>query len=263
VFLSIGIILIVSVLATLAIAFVVPQSQLSLVSGLMQAFQGFFTQLGLGAWATKVMAALVGLGTLALISTWMLGPSKGVYAAEESGDLPPEVHYVNKRHVPVAMLIAQGILGSFFALMFLFIPSVNTSYWMLSALTTQLTVLMYLLMLAAAIRLRYTEPDTTRPYRVPGGRYLGMWLVAGLGIIGSAFGLIIGFVPPAGISNWSLPVYAGAMLAGIVICSIPPMLAHLLKKPSWRITNPDPVLLDLDVVETTVPPAVPPLEKSA
>jgi amino acid transporter len=262
VFLSIGIILIVSVLATLAIAFVVPQSQLSLVSGLMQAFQGFFTQLGLGAWATKVMAALVGLGTLALISTWMLGPSKGVYAAEESGDLPPEVHYVNKRHVPVAMLIAQGILGSFFALMFLFIPSVNTSYWMLSALTTQLTVLMYLLMLAAAIRLRYTEPDTIRPYRIPGGRYLGMWLVAGLGIIGSAFGLIIGFVPPAGITSWSLPVYAGAMLAGIVICSIPPLLAHLLKKPSWRITDPDPVLLDLDVVETTVPPAIPPLEKT-
>ena len=259
VFLSIGVILAASILATLAIAFVVPQKQLSLVSGLMQAFEDFFTQLGLGGWATKVMAALVGLGTLAVISTWMLGPSKGVYAAEESGDLPPEVHYVNKRHVPVAMLVAQGILGSLFALMFLFIPSINTSYWMLTALTTQLTVLMYLLMLGAAIRLRYTEPDTPRPYRIPGGKYAGMWLVAGLGIVGSGFGLVIGFVPPSGISHWPLPVYAGAMLVGIVICSLPPLLAHILKKPSWRITSPDPVLLDLDVVEVaaSAPVALP------
>jgi amino acid transporter len=135
--------------------------------------------------------------------------------------------------------------------MFLFIPSVNTSYWMLTALTTQLTVLMYLLMLAAAIRLRYTEPDTVRPYRVPGGRYWGMWAMAGLGIIGSAFGLIIGFVPPSGIQHWPAPIYAAAMLGGIVICSLPPMLAHIFKKPNWLITNPDAILLDLDEVKAT------------
>ncbi|MEO9174588.1 MAG: amino acid permease, partial [Gaiellales bacterium] len=251
VFLSTAVILVVSILATLAISFVVPKSQLSLVSGLMQAFQEFFQQLGIGSWATKVMAALTGLGTLALISTWMLGPSKGVYAAEESGDLPPELHYVNKRHVPVAMMLFQGALGTLFALLFLFIPSVNTSYWMLTALTTQLTVLMYLLLLAAAIRLRYTQPDTARPYRIPGGKYVGMWVVAGMGIIGSAFGLVIGFVPPSGISHWRTPIYVGAMFLGIVICSLPPLLATLLRKPSWRITNPDSVLLDLPEVDVS------------
>jgi amino acid transporter len=244
VFLSTAVILVVSVLATLAIAFVVPQDKLSLVSGLMQSFQDFFQQLGLGGWATKVMAALVGLGTLAAISTWMLGPSKGVYAAEESGELPPELHYVNKRHIPVAMLLFQGVLGTFFSLLFLFMPSVNTSYWMLTALTTQLTVLMYLLMLSSAIRLRYTEPDTPRPYRIPGGRYLGMWVVAGMGIVGSAFGLVIGFFPPSGIPHWPTPIYIGAMLIGIVICSLPPFLASIFKKPSWGIVHPDLVLLD-------------------
>jgi glutamate:GABA antiporter len=245
VFLSTGLILVVSVLATLAIAFVVPKDKLSLVSGLMQSFQDFFQQLGLGGWATKVMAALVGLGTLAVISTWMLGPSKGVYAAEESGELPPELHYVNRRHVPVAMLLFQGVLGTFFSLVFLFVPSVNTSYWMLTALTTQLTVLMYLLMLSSAIRLRYTEPDTPRPYRIPGGRYVGMWVVAGMGIVGSAFGLVVGFFPPSGIPHWPTPIYIGAMLIGIIVCSLPPFLASIFKKPSWGIVHPDAVLLDL------------------
>jgi amino acid transporter len=228
----------------LAISFVVPVHKLSLVSGLMQAFQIFFVRIGLGSWATKVMAVLVGLGTLALISTWMLGPPEGVYAAEGSGELPPEVHYVNKRHVPVAMLVFQGILGTLFALLYLFTPGVSTGYWMLTALTTQLTVLMYIMLLAAGIRLRYTEPDTVRPYRVPGGKNLGMWIIAGMGIIGSFFGLILGFFPPTGIAHWSTPIYVLAMLIGIVICSVPPFLADLLKKPEWKITHPDPILLD-------------------
>lgn len=247
VFLSTGLILLISILATLAIAFVVPHAKLSLVSGLMQAFQEFFSQLGLGAWTTQVMAGLVGLGTLAVLSTWMLGPSKGLYAAEESGDLPPELHYVNKNHSPVAMLVFQGALGTMFSLLFLFVPNVNTSYWILTALTTQLTVIMYLLMLASAIRLRYTEPDTPRPYRIPGGRHAGMWVMAGMGIIGSAFGLIVGFFPPAGISHWPTPLYILTMLVAILVLSLPPFLADIFKKPSWRITHPDPVLLDMPV----------------
>jgi amino acid transporter len=237
-------ILVLSIVGTLAIAFVVPARQLSLVAGLMQAFQIFFAKLGLAAWTVKLMAALVGLGTLALISTWMIGPSKGVYAAEGSGELPPELHYVNKRHVPVAMLLFQGGLGTLFALLYLFAPGVSTGYWMLTALTTQLTVMMYILMLAAAIRLRYTQPGTPRPYRIPGGKYAGMWIIAGLGILGSFFGLVLGFFPPSGIAHWSTPVYVLAMVIGIVICSVPPFLADILKKPNWKITHPDPVLLE-------------------
>jgi amino acid transporter len=101
----------VSILATLAIAFIVPQAKLSLVAGIPQAFSLFFKALGVGVWATKLMSGLVAIGTLALISTWLLGPSKGLYAAERTGDLPPELHYVNKRHVPVALLVFQGILA--------------------------------------------------------------------------------------------------------------------------------------------------------
>jgi glutamate:GABA antiporter len=245
IFLAAGLIVGISILATLAIAFVVPQAKLNLVAGLLQAFNAFFHSLGIGSWATKVMAALTGLGTLALISTWLLGPAKGLYASEKSGDLPPELHYVNKRHVPVAILISQGILGSLFALMFLFVPSINTGYWMLSALTTQIIVLMYILVFCAVLRLRYTQPDADRPYKIPGGK-VGIWIVAGMGLIGSVFGLIIGFIPPSGIKHWPTPVYIAAMAVAIVICSVPPFIIEKVKKPSWNIAQPDEVLLDVD-----------------
>jgi putative glutamate/gamma-aminobutyrate antiporter len=230
----------ISILATLAIAFVVPAAKLSLVSGILQAFAFFFKAIGVGAWATKVMAGLVALGTLALISTWLLGPSKGLYAAERTGDLPPELHYVNKRHVPVALLVTQAILSTLFALLFLFVPSINTSYWMLTALTTQILVMMYILIFAAAIRLRYTQPDVPRAYKIPGGN-VGMWIVAGMGIVGSAFALIIGFIPPSGVSHWPTPIYIAAMVGLIVVCSIPPFIVERIKKPSWQITHPDEV----------------------
>jgi amino acid transporter len=239
----------ISILATLAIAFVIPTAKLSLVAGILEAFEYFFGALGLGIWATKVMAALVGIGTLALISTWLLGPSKGLYAAERTGDLPPELHYVNKRHVPVALLVAQGVLGTMFALLFLFAPGINTSYWMLTALTTQILVLMYIMIFASAIKLRYTQPDTPRAYKIPGGNW-GIWIVGGIGILGSLFSLILGFIPPTGVKHWPTPIYVAAMFVAIIVCSAPPFIIEKIKKPGWIEAHPDTVLLDLDEGKT-------------
>ncbi len=233
----------VSIVATLAIAFVVPRSTLSLVSGLMQAFAAFFHQLAFGGWSTRVMAALVGLGTLALISVFVLGPAKGLYATESTGDLVPELQRVNKRHVPVAILILQGLLTSVFALLFLVAPSINAGYWMLTALTTQLAVLMYILVFAAAIRLRYTKPDVERPYAIPGGKP-GIWLVAGAGILGCSFGFVIGFVPPTGVEHWTTWVYVLVMIAGVLMSSVPPFIIEKIKKPAWVIAHPDEALVD-------------------
>jgi amino acid transporter len=138
--------------------------------------------------------------TLALVSTWMLGPAKGLYATEQAGDLIPQLEYVNKRHVPVAILVFQAALSSMLALLFLFVPSINTGYWMLTALTTQLVLMMYILVLCAAIRLRYSEPNADRPYRVPGGT-VGIWIVAGMGLLGCVFGFVMGFIPPTGVKH--------------------------------------------------------------
>jgi len=233
----------VSIMATLAIAFVVPHEQLSLVAGLMQAFEAFFDSIGVGGWVTKAMALLVGLGTLALISTWLLGPAKGLYATEQAGDLIPELEYVNKRHVPVAILVAEAAVSSLFALLFLLVPSINTGYWMLTALTTQLILMMYVLVFAAAIRLRYTEPSADRPFRIPGGRR-GIWVVGGMGLVGCLFGFVIGFVPPTGVKHWATPVYVGAMVLGIMITSAPPFIVEKVKKRSWILAHPDQVLVD-------------------
>ncbi len=129
-----------------------------------------------------------------------------------------------------------------FALLFLFVPSINTGYWMLTALTTQLVLLMYMQVFASAIRLRYAEPNTARPYKIPGGK-VGIWIVGGIGLIGCMFGFVMGFIPPTGVKHWATPIYVSAMLLGIVITSAPPFIVEKVKKRSWVIAHPDPVLI--------------------
>jgi glutamate:GABA antiporter len=244
-FIAVVLIVAASILGTLAIASVVPQAKLSLVAGLMQAFAVFFHALGFGGWTTRVMAFLVELGTLALIGAWLLGPAKGLYATEETGDLIPEFEKVNARHVPVAILVGQGILSSVFALLFLFVPSINSGYWILTALTTQLVLMMYALVYAAAIKLRYSQPGTPRPYRILGGK-VGIWIVGGAGLVGCLLGFVIGFVPPTGVKHWPTPIYVGAMVLGIATSSLPPFIIEKIKKPGWKLAHPDDVLVDTD-----------------
>jgi amino acid transporter len=243
IFAAAAVILGVSVLVTLSIAFVVPPSKLSLVAGLMQAFSAFFAALGFGSSVVKVLALLVFIGTLAQISSWLVGPSKGLYATEATGDLEPRLDRMNKSHVPVAILIAQGVVASLFTLLFLLLPSINTSYWILSALTTQVVVMMYILVFAAAIRLRYTQPGAARPYKIPGGK-VGMWIAAGMGVVSCAYGLVVGFIPPTSVRHWPTPLYAGVLALALVLFSLPSFIIEKIKKPGWILAHPDPVLVD-------------------
>lgn len=225
------IILTIFVLGTLSIAIVVPSAKISLVAGLMQAMDVFLDSLGLG-WATKIFGILLAAGAIAMMSTWLVGPSTGLLATARNGDLPPKLSQVNKNHMPVPILIVQALIGTFLSLLFLFMPNVSASYWLLTDLTAQLTAIIYIIMFTAALRLRYSQPDTPRPYKIPGGN-AGMWIVAGVGILASLFALFIGFVPPDQVKTGNIFFYEAFLILGIVVLSAPPFLFYKFKKPSW------------------------------
>ncbi len=231
IFLSATIIFTVTVLGTLAIAAVVPAKQMSLAGGLMQAFQIFLTKLGM-AWAAPIVAVLLAVGALAQLSTWLAGPAKGLQPVAVEGDLPRVFRRENADHMPVGVLLIQAVLGSILALMMLLVPSINTGYWILSALTTQVIGIMYILMFASVIRLRMTEPDTPRAYSIPGGT-AGVWIVGGIGLFAVAFALLVGFLPPQQIQTGSPITYTLTMIFGVIMLAGPPFLFHRFRRPSW------------------------------
>ncbi|HTX84913.1 MAG TPA: amino acid permease [Streptosporangiaceae bacterium] len=220
------------VLGTLAIAVVVPQSKIELNSGLLQAFQVFFNKFGVG-WLTRPMSLLIFAGGIALLSTWMYGPARGFMRASFEGDFPRAFQGHNKQLAPTSVLWIQAGVGTLFALLFLFEPTVSSAYWILSALTTQLLVIMYVLMFAAVIRLRYTQPDRPRPYKIPGGK-LGVWLMAGLGVAGCVFAFYVGFVPPSQISTGNHTLYVSLMILFTAVLALPPIAISWFRKDSWK-----------------------------
>jgi amino acid transporter len=225
---SVGIILSTLILGSLAIAMVLPQNDINLVAGIMQAFEAFFSSYHM-YWMMPVVAVMLVLGGLGGVSNWIIAPTKGLLVAAEDGNLPDSFQRTNARGAPVVMLFAQASIVTVLSGLFLFMPSVNGSYWLLTALAAQLYMLMYFIMFAAAIKLRLSEPDHPRSFQIPGG-LLGMLFVAGVGMVGVLATLAVSFIPPEGIDVGSLTRYELTLIIGLVLMCSPPFISSWLQK---------------------------------
>lgn len=219
-------------LGSLAIAFVVPPAQISLAAGADQAFNAVFRVFHI-EWMTPVMCFLLAYGAVTMVVTWVLGPSKGVLEVAREGYLPKYWQYRNKHGMPTRILVIQGVISSLLALVVLFMPTISGAFWIMSALTAQLYMIMYLFMFAAAIKLRYSQPDKARPYRVPGGKF-GMWIVSGVAFLTALFAIVVGFIPTSGVraaGTEHVILYVGFLLFGsLFFMAVPLVLYYVFER---------------------------------
>lgn len=219
------------VFGTLAIGFIIPNSQINLVQSLLVAYDKLFAYFGV-PWLGNVMAVCLAFGVLAQVVAWVGGPSKGLLQVGMAGYLPRLMQKTNHHGVQVGILLIQGIVVTLLSVFFVVLPSVQTAYQIISQLTIILYLIMYMLMFAAAIHLRYKEPGTPRSFRVPFGN-AGMWLIGGLGLLGSLLAFCFSFIPPDQIPVGSPAVYVGILMIGTLVFAGLPFLIYACRKPSW------------------------------
>jgi len=220
IFVSVCIVLLTIVLGSLAIAIVVPNSTLSLATGVMQAFKIFADGYGV-PWLLPLIAACIILGGLSSVGAWIIGPTKGLLVASEDGSIPAFFAHTNQKEVPVRILIVQAIGVSLLSLVFILLPTVNSSYWILSVITAQLALFVYLALFAAAIKLHYRMPHIQRSFRIPGKKF-GIWLTCGLGIFSCLAVILIGFIPTSQVPFQSITLYEIILILGIAIICLAP-----------------------------------------
>ncbi|MCH9743423.1 MAG: APC family permease, partial [Gammaproteobacteria bacterium] len=206
------IIMITMLLGAFSIMFVIPKNQINLVDGVMQAFNLFLSAYHLHA-LLAVLTVMLLVGSLGGMINWIISPAKGMLIAGKNGFLPKFMCKLNKNEVAGNLLITQAVLVTFVCLAFLLMPGVNGSYWLLTDLSTQLYMFMYVLMFIAGGVLAVKFIPKLK---------LKMLFAAVLGLLGCGITIIVGFFPPVSIIDvggfWH---YEITFIIGIVLMLLP------------------------------------------
>lgn len=193
--------IVVSTLGGLAIAAVIPQNQINLSAGVVQTFVvllGHFT--ANNTILVKIIALLLAFGVIAEVSSWVVGPTRGMIIAAEEGAIPKSWAKTNEHDVPVYLVIAQGIIVSIWDAVLTFgAGGSNLSFLAAMSLTVVIYLSGYILFFVGYIKAILGE-GLNGAYQMPGGKPVKI-IVAIIGLATSIFAFFISFVPPTSIAG--------------------------------------------------------------
>lgn len=215
------------VFGSAAIFTVIPAKDINIIDGFNQALEGFLTNFNLVKILPLIIFLMV-LGRLSSLSMWVIGPARGLAAALGCSEGLKNLSYTNRHGVPTKILFTQAVITTILSLLYIFVSNISDIYWILLALSSAFTLIMYMLIFAAGIALRYLKPNIIRPYRVPGGK-IGIWVIAGCGLVTSFFVMILCFLPPESLYVNSSVFYKEIMIIGLIAILTVPMILALGK----------------------------------
>lgn len=234
-FMAVIVILVVFIGGTLAIGFVTPAKDINLLATLLTTYHKLFETIHC-PWLGNVIALFVTYGVIGQVSVIVTGPSTGLVAVGESGFLPPSLQKSNKNGINTPILWVQGIFVTLLAFVLVILPSVESAYQLLSQMSTILYLILCAMIYMAFIRLRRTQPNKPRGFKVPGGKF-GEWVVGIVGLTGMVFATVLSFFPPSQINTGSPSVYVGVLIAGVVVFVALPLIVYAVRKPNWKNKN--------------------------
>lgn len=219
----------------LSVAAVIPADQINLSSGVVQTFQVLVTSYGANLeWVVRVIAAILLLGVVAEITSWIVGPSRGMYVTAQKGILPKAMAKVNKNGVPVPLVVFQlSITTIAIVVLTLGGGGSNMSFLIALGLTVVLYLITYFLLFLGYMNLVLKHSDKQRAYNIPGGKPVKL-LVALSGFTVSLLAFGISFIPPSGLGgeDANRTYVTLLVISFIVIFSIPFILYALHDKKS-------------------------------
>lgn len=214
VLISASIVLTTLILSSLSLCLVIAPAKLTLLTGIMDVFKLFFASYHV-SYGSTIMGWCIILGGLGIASSWMIGLARGLHVALKATNAPKLLQKLNRNGVPLNVLYFQGIVYTCLLSAFLFLPNVNSSYWILSAMSAQFALVYYVLLFSAAIKLFRSVQQSKWQAT------LSIVLPASAGIV-SLIGIFVGFLPPSNIAAGNIMTYELFMVVSIVIfCVIP------------------------------------------
>lgn len=202
----------VFILAALAVAVALPHDSIVLQSGLVASLKVLLTHFHL-EYLARYLSLCMTIGVIGSVSAWLTGPSRMMLVAAEEGILPKVFAYQWKNTAP-RMIVLESVLVTLAATLFFVYPSVTEAYFTLSDCAVQLYLIVYFVIIFAAITLRIRYPNQQSSFRIPGGVF-GLCCSAVTALVGCGAAFLIGFIPP---SQFSLvnPHYFSLFILGVI-----------------------------------------------
>lgn len=230
--------IVLNTIGGLSVAISVPQADLSLSSGVLQTLQHLISTVAPSmVWSVNIIGLLIALGVTGEISSWIVGPSRGIYFAAQQGIMPERFKQTNENGVPTNLLLLQGAVVTIWAAILTFGGgSSNMSFITAVSLTVVIYLVGYILFFVGYLKLISKMDDLERTYNVPGGK-VGKYLIAGAGLIVSIFALIISFLPPTSIASGSTTGYELILIICFIASVAIPFLIYAYSKKKGTIIS--------------------------
>ncbi|GEK34315.1 amino acid permease [Kurthia sibirica] len=211
------------------VSMVIPDSKLSLNTGVVQAFEALIlTGHPAMAIVVKIIAVLLAFGVIAQVSSWIVSPTEGLRTVAEKGLLPAKFKKVNKNGVPVPLIYLQGIVVTVWAAILTFGGGGNNvSFLTAISLTVIIYLSAYILLFISYffLVLKPKNQSLVRSYQVPGGK-IGKLIISASGLIISVLAIISAFIAPSELKHAEASTYIMTLSAGFIITLVLPFVFY-------------------------------------
>jgi amino acid transporter len=195
------VIALVYVVGTSLVMVAVPEGQVSVITGIPQAFATIGEQISL-PWLGALGGILLVIASTGGLGAWVTGVARIPYVIGIDRYLPSDLGKTHPKYgTPHVSLITQGIVVSLIILAASAGATIQEAYILLLDLSIILYFIPFLYMFAALpILRRRAGGDNEGVTLVPLGS-AGPWVFGGLGFVATMLSVVLAFIPPAGTSN--------------------------------------------------------------
>ena len=148
----------------------IPTNEINTDSGLLDAFSLLIGKSG--GWFISLAAALFLITLFGNMVSWSMGVNSTACYAAQKGDMPKFFQKRSKKNnMPSGVALMNGIVASVICIlgffMEVFFPD-SSLFWTFFALNLVMFLLSYIMVFPSFLKLRKNDPDTNRPFKVPG-----------------------------------------------------------------------------------------------
>ncbi len=217
IFISAPLIAVAYVLGTAAVLWWLPNKEVNVVSGFLQAIKTGADNISpaLG-WIAPLCAMLYTVGNIGGVGAWLIGPARVAFVIGLDSYFPKAFGAVHPRwHTPYVAILVQATLATVFLSLSVLGKGTSVEDVYLILLDTQILIyfIPYLYLFIVFLIHRRRAEDAGDVVLAPGG-VIGGWFVGASGMIITSFAMIIATIPPPDIASpllFRLKVIGGAL----------------------------------------------------